>query len=83
MSRHTAEVVAGNLGIHVDTLRIRCKRGVYQHHKSGRTYYFTDDDLVAIEEAEKVPARTPTAPPNGRTPGSAAYHSTGRRSRIR
>ncbi|KXP07804.1 hypothetical protein AXK57_22160 [Tsukamurella pulmonis] len=82
MNRHTADTVADDLGIHVDTLRRRCAAGVYQHHRSGRVYYFTDDDLAAIEEAEKVPA-TAGGPPAGRTPKSAEYHSTGRKSRIR
>lgn len=73
-ARYKAREVAETLGIAVETFRLRCKRGIYQHHRSGREYYFTDDDLAAIEEAEKVPARKPDAASGGLTAGSQAYH---------
>jgi hypothetical protein len=85
--RYTPEEVRDLHGFKaVETVYLRCRRGAWPHHRDGRKLYFTDDDLAAIEEAQRVPARA--VPTTGRTEASAAYHATkpatsGRKSRIR
>lgn len=55
--RHNVAEVAKAFGISDKTVRLRCQRNEYPHRRDGRRIYFTDEDLAAIADADRVPAQ--------------------------
>ena len=56
---HTVEEVAAMLGHGPDWVWAQCRNGTIAHHKLGRSYRFTDDDVAHLAAQTAVPVTVP------------------------
>lgn len=64
--------VAEQIGKAREFVQDQCRRGIWPHHRFGKSYRFTADDLAAIADLTKVTPAAPTEEPEqswGLAPG--------------